>query len=114
MVVPLTAEFQGLRVFCKRSQLESPYSMLAFFKKVKRFFKSIFYFFRSIFKKPRKLDFFVFTPFFCFFFFRTKNDSEKNFYSIRFYKFTQKYRFVRLYLHLKAIHKTNLYHRIKL
>ncbi len=35
LVVPLTAEFQGLRFFLICSQLESPHSMRTFFQKVK-------------------------------------------------------------------------------
>ena len=47
LVVPLTAEFQGLRDFLFLSQLESPHSMRIFLTKVKQFVKIYF-------KKNRK------------------------------------------------------------
>ena len=91
LVVPLTAEFQGLRFFLICSQLESPHSMRTFFQKVKRFVRSNF---KKIIRHPnpigkiaRNQPFLLlkkFLLFFNIFYLAPKYDSQLLIFMIRF------------------------------
>ena len=91
LVVPLTAEFQGLRFFLICSQLESPHSMRTFFQKVKRFvrnnFKKIIRHPNPIGKIARNQPFLLlkkFLLFFNIFYLAPKYDSQLLIFMIRF------------------------------
>ena len=97
LVVPLTAEFQGLRFFLICSQLESPHSMRTFFQKVKRFvrnnFKKIIRHPNPIGKIARNQPFLLlkkFLLFFNIFYLAPKYDSQLLIFMIRFlFKFVK-------------------------